>query len=139
MSVLHLLLRIFQQHLTYCSYVTAMSMLNSKSEIAWPRRGWHTITRETLILKRAILDLTYNTTRCFFISAIEHSLRLQEQGFTRPRTQIYFPARGHQVQGVQWSGSMAHWPWTGPAPFTKSLGRVRNNNLLIGPGPLGTF
>ena len=38
--------------------------------------------------------------KCFVISAIVHSLRLHEQGFTRPRTQISFPAWVHQVRGV---------------------------------------
>lgn len=61
MSVIHLLLRMFQQHLTRCPSVTAISMPNSKSEITWPRRVWDLITSQTMILKCVILALTYTS------------------------------------------------------------------------------
>ena len=42
-------------------------------------------------------------------------------------------------QGARWSGPVVQTPWTGPGPFIKTLGLVRTNGPLNGPGSSGAL
>ena len=137
MSVLHLLHRMFQRHLTSCPPLEAMSMLSSKSEITNSRQGWHWIMRQTPILKLAVLALTYNShNMILYLRNYTHTtpsrtgIHEAQDPHPLPRLTISFLRRPM----VRINGPLA-MDWS--SPIGKSLGMVRTNNLLIGPGPLG--